>query len=360
MGIPHFLILNITGIIAMATVLFLNHSKLYSSARLVFFITVPVHITIIAMKLPLGTEQLIFPLIFVAGFLFEKKSKLILYLIILGLNYLFIKGEFLNLDQIYILPGYQFIFYSLSIIFCVVLSYLSIQLFISQYEENRKVIIIKNEMLEASVNMAKKEADFSALLLKEMSHRIKNNLQLIASILNIHAGQLSKGPSRKAMLDAKNRVHSIALIHKQLYKDTNISLVYISTFIEDLIKHIKDTTPKHEAIIINYYCDHFPITVDFAVSVGLIINELVTNSIQHGLTGVNNRHVKIKVAKKDKGLLLISVEDNGKGLQDLLQAGQKGFGFELLETLASSYNGSVNIDDEKNLVVIELQCPEPN
>ena len=354
-GLPQFLVLNLTAVVVMSSVILFNRNEKYQTARYVFFLYIPAHVTILSLFIPLGTEQFLFPLMVTAGFIIKDKKKLIVYLGLLGADYLFLKSGFGFHDITHMGPSYQYFFLMLSTVLCIVLIFLSISVFIKQYAENRDEILIKNEILAESVKIAKEKSDYTSLLFKEMNHRVKNNLQLISSLLNIHADQLKDKNAKKAMIGAKNRIHSIAILHKQLYTGGNLTNIDLTTYIDDLILHIRDMLPEIKRNTqLNFYSDPFSLRVEDAVNVGLIINELVTNAIIHGVSINGEKTIFLNIVKREDDMLTISVADSGSGINLKYFAENKGFGFELIETLYQKYNGNLAVDESKNEITVTL------
>ncbi len=195
----------------------------------------------------------------------------------------------------------------------------------------------------------------STLLLKEMNHRVKNNLQLISSLLNIHAAQLENKAAKEAVLNAKRRISSIALIHRQLYKDSHASTVDIAEYIDDLVPFIKESLlTKEDGVVIKVDADKFQLSIEDAVSIGLMINETLTNSIRHGFKKVQHKEVSLTVKKSNKNIIQIVVKDSGSGIQKMISEKNSGFGYELIKMLASNYDGKIIVDDRINMITIDL------
>ncbi len=356
LGQPQLLILNGSAILIMFIVLTLNKKFHYKFAQLIFFTYIPIHLTVLSFFLPFGLEQFLFPLMIIAGFLIDKRRDLLTYLFILGFIYIIIKGEFFTLYTIHLSDDYLLSLNLISSFLSLIMCFVAINLFVKQYELNRHEVLIVNDMLEESVRIAKEKAGYAELLLKEMNHRVKNNLQLITSLLNIHAQKLKNATAKKALMDAKNRVHSIALIHERLYHEKDIDTIDIADYLDNLIINIKNshTAGVKGSLNINSRCDPFRLTFGDAVSVGLILNEMITNAITHGLQKTDKKEIMVEVSKLGEAHLQLSVLDNGIGLENILNPEKRGFGIELIETLVASYEGKVFVDKNLNKLIVEL------
>ena len=352
----HLVLLNISGILSMVIVILVNRKHHYRIAQLIFFSYIPVHLFATSIFLPIGMEQFLFPVMIIAGFLIDKRRELMTYLFILGFLYILLEGEFItfyisNLDQ-----NLLKMFHIISSVLALSMCFVAINLFVKQYELNRHEVLIVNDMLEESVRIAKEKAEYAELLLKEMNHRVKNNLQLITSLLNIHAKKTINITAKKALLDAKNRVHSIALIHEKLYLDIDIDTVDIADYLDDLTQNMKASIPteKKDSLAISSQCDHFRLNLADAVSVGLILNEMITNAVQHSLQEVEEKEIIVQVKKLSEEQLELSLVDNGSGLENILDEDKRGFGIELIETLTASFNGKLFVNKALNKLVVKL------
>jgi two-component sensor histidine kinase len=353
---PPLLLLNIAAVCSMLLVLYLNKTYNYKYAQLVFFGYIPLHLAVLSAFVPAGLEQYIFPLMIIAGFLIDKKRDLMIYLFFLGMLYLYIRGEFITLYYIPFERDAIDTINHLSSFLSLFMTLISINIFVKQYEINRHEVLIVNNMLEESVNIAKEKASYAELLLKEMNHRVKNNLQLITSLLNIQTQKVEGEHPKKALQDAKNRVYAIALIHEKLYNDGDIDTVNIADYLDSLIQNIKDSVPVVAPVTLDILgrCDTFRLSFRDAVSVGLILNEMINNAIIHGLSDIKSKKVVAEVIKIDEDRLQLAVTDNGSGLENIMESSRRGFGIELIETLSGSYEGKIFVDKELNKLIVEL------
>lgn len=241
-------------------------------------------------------------------------------------------------------------------ILAITFTLLALNQFLNLFESNRREILVKNKLLEGAATVAKEKADYSTLLLKEMNHRIKNNLQMISSLLNIHEEKTSSKVAKAALNDAKARIFSIALIHKQLYVQNNISRIDLAKYLEDLIPFIKMSAPlPADSIKIITSCPPIPIVVDEAVSVGLIINELVTNSIKHNITINKQLQINLDIKYDEDHFMTLVLENNGKPFSKKAFFSSKHFGFQLVRVLTSTQNGEIEVVEKSNQVVVKLK-----
>ena len=228
---------------------------------------------------------------------------------------------------------------------------------------NRIEIENKNELLKNSSELAVKKNEKINTLLKELSHRTKNNLQLVSSLINNQASKVEDHNARKALLDSKNRIISIALLHKKLYQNENFTTFSFKGYVDDLILHLKDIYYEkisQSEIIVEI--DDFEIKIDKAVTLGLIINELLTNSFNHGMlnSAEDRKFIKLKIISFQNNLLEIKINDSGVGIEKLFEVkNTKSFGISLIKSLVKQMEGNIYFaENGKNSVRIVLSILE--
>jgi len=361
MGAYRYSAINYTMAVVLVGVLFLNNSGNFNLAKGFFFITILIHIASISILFGFSSQYYLFPLIIIAGFIFKKKKHLLQFVGLTLFVYLLMTGKFIFADQIEFerenSHWVNFIDGAIAIAFTV----FALNQFLIVVESNRREIIVKNKLLEEAVNIAKERAEYAELLLKEMNHRIKNNLQMISSLLSIHAESSKSKATQKALLDAQNRIYSIALIHRQLYREDNLAKIDIAKYVDDLIPFVKESFPLiDESIQIKSLCTHVLLDIEEAVLLGLILNELLTNSVEHGIIKGQQLIIKVLVYYMENNELYVSVENNGKRLDKVKMLNSKQFGMELVGALASSFDGKMIIDEDENRVALRLKIGSNN
>jgi two-component sensor histidine kinase len=193
------------------------------------------------------------------------------------------------------------------------------------------------------------------VLLGELNHRTKNNLQLVSSLINNQANKLTDETAKKALLDGKNRIISIALIHKKLYQNEYFTTVSFKDYVDDLISHLVDVfDDRSNPAEIYKDIEDFNINIDNAVTLGLIINELLTNSFKHGLTGAVSRQIRIKIHCISDNDLDIIISDSGTGIEKMFnEKDSETFGLGLILSLVKQMDGTI-INDVKGSNSIHL------
>jgi PAS domain S-box-containing protein len=180
------------------------------------------------------------------------------------------------------------------------------------------------------------------ILLKEIHHRVKNNLQTISSLLDLHAESISDPKSLEAFKSSQSRIKSMALIHERLYKSENLSLIKTKEYLNNLTEYLESTYIAQTGIIeIKTDVQDIYLNLDIAIPCGLIINELVSNSMKHAFPKERNGEIFIQLIKHDDINLRLSVKDNGIGMQKIVNSDNSSLGLQLVDLLVKQINGTM-------------------
>lgn len=211
---------------------------------------------------------------------------------------------------------------------------------------------LEQKVIERTAGLQKANDDIK-MLLAEMHHRVKNNLQLISSILSIQASSTNNNELKETLENNKSRIQSIALVHQSLYQQETLSEVNMDYYFNNLFKNMAESI-LDESFTLKFKinCDNLVINVHNVVPLGLLINELATNSIKHAFKNKNEGFIELNIKKHDnKGGLLISYKDNGNGFNintNESNSKSKGIGTTLINGLVSQLNGSIGVTSGKN------------
>lgn len=187
-------------------------------------------------------------------------------------------------------------------------------------------------------SLAEKEA-----LLREIHHRVKNNLQLICSLLNLQAAKPGNKPPRELFTESENRIRSLALIHESLYQSKNLSRIEIASYLRELLVHlIQAYKSPGQSITGSVQGNEIYLEITQAIPCGLIVNELVSNALKHAFPGEQAGEILLTI-KKEGELNLLRVKDNGVGLppdEDLHN--KDTLGLQIVTTLVNQLGGTIN------------------
>jgi two-component sensor histidine kinase len=177
------------------------------------------------------------------------------------------------------------------------------------------------------------------LLLKEIHHRVKNNLEVVSSLLALQSAQIDDPKTKEAMQEGQNRVHSIGIVHQKLYQGTNLGAIEMKDYFLNLSESILDSFGAEERVKIELAMEKLDVDIDTAVPLGLIVNELLTNTLKYAFPKGRNGNVLIRLEKKSNGILHLEVSDNGVGKSGVVQG--TGFGGQLISLLTRQLSGKM-------------------
>lgn len=179
------------------------------------------------------------------------------------------------------------------------------------------------------------------LLLREIHHRVKNNLQMVSSLLSLQSRTIDDDTALKAIQDGKSRVRSMAIIHQDLYQHDNLTGVNVRSYLEKLSSELFSTYNVHEKDIqLSLNIENFDADVDTLVPLGLMINELITNALKYAFVGRDSGQITIAINEHNQALH-VEVSDNGVGYSESdIQA--TSFGNKLIASLAKQLKATIH------------------
>jgi two-component sensor histidine kinase len=189
------------------------------------------------------------------------------------------------------------------------------------------------------------------LLLREVHHRIKNNMSTVGSLLGMQSDLAANEESRNCLLAAKGRIDSMLLLYQKLYQSEDFSNVETRAYFSSLMDEIVANNIKGTAVSTVYDFDDFELDAKSAHYVGMIVNELATNCLKHAFADTANPTIEFSIKKKGE-TAFFAVSDNGSGLGN--GTGRRsagGFGMQLVETLIEQLNGSLTVESGRGMTV---------
>lgn len=190
----------------------------------------------------------------------------------------------------------------------------------------------------------KKSLEEKDTLLKEIHHRVKNNLQLVSSLLTLQSRDIIDEKAIEAINEGKSRVRSMALIHQDLYSRDNLTGIGMKKYIGNLSQELFSTYQLDDQNIkLELDIDDIYLDVDTIIPIGLIINELITNALKYAFDGQESGNIKISFSEKNNRLLL-DVQDDGRGINISGFKKESSFGNKLINTLTEQLEGTLQIE----------------
>lgn len=216
--------------------------------------------------------------------------------------------------------------------------------FLNKEKSNVRVpAFFERKLAEEKLKASLREKD---ILLQEIHHRVKNNLQIITSLLNLQAGFLTKENYKEKFDESIDRIKAMALIHEMLYGSENIEEIDFSAYIERMLSNMHlsyDLAHKDISLVSKIKIEDNTMSLDNAIPCALILNELVSNAIKHAFPNGESGEIRVFVQRNDEGNVL-EVSDNGIGLPENFNISEtKGLGLELIQGLCEQIEGQLSI-----------------
>jgi len=191
------------------------------------------------------------------------------------------------------------------------------------------------------------------LLLKELHHRVKNNLQVLSSVLSLQSQQLTDSNAIQAVKSSEGRVNAMALIHRKLYLGDTNRTIDIKDYVTELVGYLVHTYGYHDRDLkLDLQIEPISVDVDKAIPLGLILNELISNAFKYAYAEHAHPELYVGVSTHAPGALMIQVRDNGKGMPEPKKDAPVSFGLKMVNTLIRELRGSLDVTATKGTTYI--------
>jgi PAS domain S-box-containing protein len=190
-------------------------------------------------------------------------------------------------------------------------------------------------------------------LVKESHHRVKNNLQIISSLLDLQARNVDDEKVLALLKDGCSRVRTVSLVHEKLYQSGDLTEIDLAAYLRNLTEDLVSSHSIEEShISLELTLEEMALDMDAAVSCGLIVNELVTNSLQHAFTSSQSGIIGVSLQTDERSRVTLAVWDNGKGMPSAIDFSHtQSIGLTLVTTLAKQLHGEIHIDSQSGTKV---------
>nr|WP_067054063.1 sensor histidine kinase [Mucilaginibacter sp. L294] len=222
-----------------------------------------------------------------------------------------------------------------------------------QLQTKQTEINLQNHLLQNTLNDKDRLIIEKEWLLKEVHHRVKNNLQIVMSLLNTQSAYLKNTAAVAAIKESQNWVQAISLIHQKLYSTTGITTIYMPDYISDLIKYLADSfDAKCRKVIFNSVIEPVRLDLVQAVPLGLILNEAITNAIKYAF-GHKGGQIVVELNKLCDETVLLTISDNGIGLPRSFRVGEtNSLGMEMMKALSGQLGGEFVVTNNSGVHVM--------
>ena len=224
---------------------------------------------------------------------------------------------------------------TLIIVFASLLFILLLLIYIAYQNIRKKRIQLQKQNLEKE------------FLLKEIHHRVKNNLGIVTSLLELQSAQIDDPKVKGAMQESQNRVYSMSMIHQRLYQGKNLATVEMKDYFLNLGQNILDSFGAADRVNLEFEMEAIELDVDTAIPLGLIVNELLTNSLKYAFPNNRKGNIIISLQKISTEILLLKVADDGVGEQEENLNIGTGFGTQLIKLLIQQLDGEMKFQSKE-------------
>lgn len=335
------------------SILLLNYKLYHNAATYVFVITINVTIFILNQQYidTVGNYLYYFPVIFCVALIHnpvKSNTRTAIFFSIVLVSFLcsrlfdipYLKNTTITEADNAALLTYNSV---LAFFVTIILVFLVVRL-INRQNNEALALLHKEQEAQKIINQSLKEKE---ILLAEIQHRVKNNLAIITGLLNLQTEKAPCEESKLLMIESRNRVMSIAMVHERLYKKDNLSKINLKQYLSELVQELVKSFPvQSHQIQIEEELQKLELEITKAVPVGLIVNEALTNSLKHAFNSDNkNPTIKIKM-QLIYDRVQICITDNGIGFSDINTRKDNALGLSLIESLSDQIDAEVVFKNE--------------
>ncbi len=216
-------------------------------------------------------------------------------------------------------------------------------------KKNKELLkeIEERKKIEEKMNQSLKEKD---ILLKEIHHRVKNNMQIISSMLLLQSRYSNDEKIKNILLESQNRIETMALVHEKLYQSDNLSDINFKQYIDSLAKNILTLFNRRSTVFYKLDCsDDILLNINTAIPLGLMISELITNSVKHAFKNIEKGKIVITLFKTGENNLILRYYNDGNKFPDNIDINDKNiktYGLRLINILVAQLDGNIKLNRE--------------
>ncbi|MEX0287843.1 MAG: sensor histidine kinase [Flavobacteriaceae bacterium] len=300
-----------------------------------------------AIVITLFTGGINSPFIFVlaivvfAGYATTRRyGKVYLYISIMIIVLIYLQGiTTSSITQNVVPPHSQDLFSFLSVIFSVYLlgGVLGKNLLKAHHDLYKSKMLVEQQIGEKET------------LLKEVHHRVKNNLQTVSSLLSLQSRSIEDEGVKKLIKSSQNRVIAMAMVHEMLYMRDDLSKIEFKSYVQELSEYlVRSVKGSENNIELDLDIPDIQLGIDTAIPLGLLINEAVTNALKYGIKGDDKGQIHIALKKPQESNFELEIGDNGAGFSDTINhKNTKSLGLKLIHNLARQLKGTITKDYSK-------------
>jgi two-component sensor histidine kinase len=226
-------------------------------------------------------------------------------------------------------------------------------------------VIERTAELEASNEQLRKALNERSILLREVYHRVKNNLQVVDSIIALQSSGRSESPPEQILNDVRQRIYALGLVHQQLMTSDDLQTFDIRPFFDELRQNLLALSGQRQGVIISVEADAVTVDLDFAIPLGLLVTELVSNSLKHAFPNGSGGTVKVLLRRCPDDSLFLAVSDNGNVITNsgATPGWRGGLGLRIVNALTAQLQGELTMFEPNGTVdrgtSVEIRMPLP-
>jgi len=206
-----------------------------------------------------------------------------------------------------------------------------------------EALVIANHALEKQNKEIFSQHQYQQILLKEIHHRVKNNLQIITSLLSLQSNAIENKDVSQVLDESRRRIEAIALIHEKLYQGDKIDRVDFKSYLMEIMRSQQKVNPNLKCEVTS---NEVAFKLDIAIPLGLIISEMIVNSVKHAFKGIENPQLKVQVTKNNQTIEII-FQDNGIGLPENFSLEQPvSLGTEIIQALTDQIEAEIKHEND--------------
>ena len=233
--------------------------------------------------------------------------------------------------------------------------YLIFQIIPIAYEHYRSILLVIQDVTEQKETEAiKKLLHDKKILIREVQHRVKNNLQLIISLLNLQETELTPHNFERLFQESKNRIFALSIVHESLFETSNLEEIDFEGYLHKLVDHILhiEKNRNHANLSLSIYAEAIKVPLNLAIPLGLIANEIFTNALIHGIHDKKNGSIQIDVRNCRDSVYEMKITDNGPGFpDDFTTESVTSIGMLMVAKLVEQVGGKLKIENTQGAEV---------
>ena len=217
---------------------------------------------------------------------------------------------------------------------------------LARLREREEELLETNRELRETTDALSLSLREKEVLIREVHHRVKNNLQIISSLISLQATRSRSAEAKQELTSLSGRIRSLSLIHDRLYQGDNLARIDLRDYMAELCAHLGALfdEPGRQVTLTYDFCA-LVLPLDAAINLGLIVNELVTNAYKHAFPADRPGEIRV-AARTGDGVLALTVADNGRGLPDLPEDAKRSLGMVLVRNMTARLGGSLGVEGD--------------